>query len=84
MHTSSASLLERLRRPANPEAWAQFVRLDTPLLDCYWARRVGLQQHDDADLAQDVFAVLFQGLRKTLPVLSGGSSSSGYPSASGQ
>jgi RNA polymerase sigma-70 factor (ECF subfamily) len=61
MHTTSASLLERLRRPEDREAWAQFVRLYTPLL-YYWARRVGLQQHDAADLVQDVFAVLFQKL----------------------
>lgn len=58
MHTTSASLLERLRQPADQEAWAHFVRLYTPLL-YYWARRAGLQQQDAADLVQDVFTVLF-------------------------
>src|SRR5207253_305739 len=61
MHTTSASLLERLRRPGDQEAWAQFVRLYTPLL-YYWARRAGLQQQDASDLVQDVFAVLFRKL----------------------
>ena len=42
-----ASLLERLRRPADPEAWARFVALYTPLL-YRWARRAGLQEADAA------------------------------------
>jgi RNA polymerase sigma-70 factor (ECF subfamily) len=54
-------LLERLRQPTDQEAWAQFVRLYTPLL-YYWARRVGLQPQDAADLVQDVFALLCQKL----------------------
>jgi RNA polymerase sigma-70 factor (ECF subfamily) len=61
MHTTSATLLERLRQPADQEAWARFVRLYTPL-PYYWARRVGLQEQDAADLVQEVFAVLFQKL----------------------
>ena len=56
-----ASLLERLRRAASPEAWARFVDLYTPLL-YYWARRAGLQEADAADLVQDVLIVLFQKL----------------------
>jgi RNA polymerase sigma-70 factor (ECF subfamily) len=57
MHTTSISLLERLRQPGQAEAWARFVQLYTPLL-LYWARRTGLQAQDAADLVQDVFAVL--------------------------
>jgi len=61
MNTTPVSLLERLRRPGEPEAWERFVQLYTPLL-YYWARRVGLQTQDAADLVQDVFAVLVQKL----------------------
>ena len=59
MYSTSVSLLERLRQPAQPEAWGRFVELYTPLL-YYWARRLGLQSHDAADLVQDVFAVLIE------------------------
>lgn len=61
MHTTSVSLLERLRQPAPAEAWGRFVDLYTPLL-YYWARRLGLQETDAADLVQDVLAVLLQEL----------------------
>ena len=61
MHTTSPSLLERLRIPDQGEAWPRFVRLYTPLL-FYWARRAGLPQDDAADLVQDVLVVLVQKL----------------------
>jgi RNA polymerase sigma-70 factor (ECF subfamily) len=61
MHTTSASLLERLRRPEETEAWPRFVRLYTPLL-FYWARRTGLTQDDASDLVQDVLTLLVQKL----------------------
>jgi RNA polymerase sigma-70 factor, ECF subfamily len=61
MDTTPASLLERLRRPAEAHAWAKFVELYTPFL-FYWARRVGLPEQDAADLVQDVFALLVQKL----------------------
>jgi RNA polymerase sigma-70 factor (ECF subfamily) len=61
MHTTSVSLLERLRRPEETEAWPRFVRLYTPLL-FYWARRTGLSQDDAADLVQEVLVVLVQKL----------------------
>jgi RNA polymerase sigma-70 factor (ECF subfamily) len=57
MHTTSVSLLERLRQPADQPAWERFVDLYTPLL-FHWARRTGLQEPDAADLIQDVFQVL--------------------------
>lgn len=57
MHTTSFTLLERLRTPSNQDAWARFVDLYTPLL-FHWARRCGLQPEDASDLVQDVFAAL--------------------------
>ena len=57
MSTTPISLLERLAQPHDAAAWAQFVRLYTPLLFS-WAQRTGLQEADAADLLQDVFAVL--------------------------
>jgi len=60
MHSTKASLLIRLRQPDEPDAWEQFVHLYTPLL-LYWARKLGLQDEDAADLVQDV---LLQLVRK--------------------
>ena len=57
MDTTSVSLLERLRQPADQQAWERFVRLYTPLL-YHWARRLGLSSEDAADLVQDVLARL--------------------------
>ena len=61
MNTTAESLLDCLRRPEEPEAWARFVRLYTPLL-FLWARRLGLQEQDAGDLVQDVFVTLVQKL----------------------
>jgi RNA polymerase sigma-70 factor (ECF subfamily) len=61
MHTTSISLLERVRQPAEREAWARFVELYTPLL-YYWACRLGMQESDAADLVQEVFTILVQKL----------------------
>jgi RNA polymerase sigma-70 factor (ECF subfamily) len=61
MNTTSPSLLERLRRPAEEESWSRFVKLYTPLLYS-WARRIGLQDPDAADLVQDVLTLLVQKL----------------------
>lgn len=63
MNTTSTSLLERLRQANEPEAWRRFVLLYTPLL-FDWARGLGLQEHDVADLVQEVFAVLLRTLRE--------------------
>jgi RNA polymerase sigma-70 factor (ECF subfamily) len=57
MTRTSASLLERLRRPGDEAAWARFVQLYTPLI-YYWGRRAGLQAEDAADLVQDVMTTL--------------------------
>ena len=61
MHTTPVSLLERVRRPGEEQAWSRFVEMYTPLL-FYWARRMGLQESDAADLVQDVFTTLVQKL----------------------
>jgi RNA polymerase sigma-70 factor (ECF subfamily) len=61
MTRTPSSLLERLRQPFEPEAWARFVALYTPLIYS-WGRRVGLQEQDAADLVQDVFVTLLQVL----------------------
>ena len=62
MTDTPATLLERLRRPGDSQAWAQFVQLYTPLL-YRWARQIGLDATEAADRVQDVFVTLL----KTLP-----------------
>ena len=60
MYTTQPSLLERIARSGpNREAWQQFVDLYTPLLFA-WTRRLGLTEHDAADMVQDIFAVLVE------------------------
>lgn len=59
MTTTPVSLLDRLRQGVDQAAWSRFVDLYSPLV-FGWARQVGLQSADAADLAQDVFAVLVQ------------------------
>jgi RNA polymerase sigma-70 factor (ECF subfamily) len=61
MDSTSFSLLERLRTPAEQEAWARFVKLYTPLL-FHWAKGVGLSTEEAGDLVQDVLTVLVQKL----------------------
>jgi RNA polymerase sigma-70 factor, ECF subfamily len=61
MHTTPASLLQRLRQPSPQQAWEQFVELYTPLIYA-WAARLNLQSQDAADLVQDVFTLLLQKL----------------------
>jgi RNA polymerase sigma-70 factor (ECF subfamily) len=61
MHTTSPSLLERLRQPTDDADWRRFVRLYTPLL-YYWCRRLRLSEQDSADVVQDVFLILLEKL----------------------
>ena len=49
MSKTPISLLERLRQPEEQAAWERFVQLYTPLLH-HWARRLGLQGQEAADL----------------------------------
>src|SRR5713101_5850023 len=61
MLTTSPTLLDRLRQPNQPEAWARFVGLYTPLL-LYWASRQGFQEADAQDLVQEVLVKLVREL----------------------
>ncbi len=61
MHTTSISLLLRLKDRSKTDAWDRFVELYTPLL-LYWGRRAGLTSDDAADLAQEVLLTLLQKL----------------------
>jgi RNA polymerase sigma-70 factor (ECF subfamily) len=63
VHTTSVTLLERVRVRSDDRAWDRFVTLYTPfLLVC--ARRAGLHENDAADLVQDVFLHLLDELPK--------------------
>jgi RNA polymerase sigma-70 factor (ECF subfamily) len=61
MHSTPATLLQRLRQPGDADAWRQFVHLYTPLF-YQWTRRLGLQSADAADLVQEVFLKLCRAL----------------------
>jgi RNA polymerase sigma-70 factor, ECF subfamily len=61
LHTTSISLLQRLRQPVDQDAWARFVSLYTPLL-YFWAQRTGFTSNEADDLVQEVFTVLVQKL----------------------
>lgn len=61
MHSTPASLLERVRQRSDVASWSRFVELYTPVI-YGWARRAGLQEPDARDLMQDVFAVLWQNM----------------------
>lgn len=61
MDSTNASLLQRLHRPEEKEAWPRFVQLYTPLL-FHWARKLGLQDPDARDLIQEVFVRLVKKL----------------------
>jgi RNA polymerase sigma-70 factor (ECF subfamily) len=60
MLTTSQNLLERLREKES-NAWAQFVRLYTPLLMA-WTRRQAFQEADAQDVAQEVLVKLVREL----------------------
>src|SRR4051794_2188553 len=61
MHSTPASLLERLRKPNESSAWNYFVELYFPLL-FRWAKRASVQDSDAGDLVQDVFLILWKKL----------------------
>jgi RNA polymerase sigma-70 factor, ECF subfamily len=61
MNTTSYSLMERLRQPAQQEAWARFVKLYTPLI-YQWARGASLSSQEAADLVQEVLTLLVEKL----------------------
>lgn len=55
--STPVSLLDRLKRRDDTVAWERFVALYTPLL-YHWVRGAGLDEHDAADLVQEVLAKL--------------------------
>jgi RNA polymerase sigma-70 factor (ECF subfamily) len=61
MFTTPPSLLEQLRQSPPRDAWDRFVEIYTPLLAA-WTKRLGLDDHDAADLLQDIFTVLIEKL----------------------
>jgi RNA polymerase sigma-70 factor (ECF subfamily) len=56
-----ASLLVRLREPANRTAWEEFVDLYTPLVHGFCRQR-GLQEADAADVAQEVLQAVARAI----------------------
>jgi RNA polymerase sigma-70 factor (ECF subfamily) len=62
MHTTSHSLLQRLKQPNLDDAWNRFVDLYTPLL-FFWSLRTGLSDSESEDLVQDVFVVLLSKVK---------------------
>ena len=76
MHTTSASLIERLRQPAARRT-GRVRDLYTPLL-YNWAGRLGLSRKTRADLVQDVLMLLVRNCR-----VSPTTRSSGFAAGSG-
>ncbi len=62
MSETSTSLLDRLRRSPDEEAWRQLTELYTPLIRG-WLRRYALLDQDADDVVQDVLA----GVVRRLP-----------------
>ncbi|HTU21269.1 MAG TPA: sigma-70 family RNA polymerase sigma factor [Gemmataceae bacterium] len=61
IHTTPLTLLERIQQAGDQAAWGRLVELYTPILFA-WARRCGEDEHDAADLVQEVFVALVQAL----------------------
>ena len=59
---TSSSLLQRIRN-RDEDAWARMVRLYTPLV-CHWCARRGVVGADADDLAQEVFQAALTGLER--------------------
>ena len=61
MFTTPHSLLDRIRSDPTQDAWGTLIDLYTPLFFT-WTRRLGLSEHDAADLIQDIFTTLVEKL----------------------
>ena len=59
---TSLTLIERARNH-DPDAWRRLVQLFAPLV-AYWCRRSGLDEHDAADVVQDVFRSVSTSLKR--------------------
>ena len=61
MNTTPVSLLQRLQRPDDSEAWNHFVALYRPLFFA-WVKRLNVPASDADDLVQEVLVVLVGNL----------------------
>jgi RNA polymerase sigma-70 factor (ECF subfamily) len=61
IQTTPLTLLERIQQAGDESAWGRLVELYTPILFA-WARRCGEDEHDAADLVQEVVVALVQTL----------------------
>jgi RNA polymerase sigma-70 factor (ECF subfamily) len=59
--TTRPSLLVRLQNPRDEQAWAEFVRIYTPLIERL-ARCKGMQEADAADLVQEVLRAVTRAM----------------------
>jgi RNA polymerase sigma-70 factor (ECF subfamily) len=57
MPETRVSLIQRVRDPADAAAWSEFFSIYQPLLIAY-VRKRGVNEHDAADVVQEVFARL--------------------------
>lgn len=56
---TSYSLLDRIHNRPTPDDWSRFVEMYEPWIR-EWIRRQGVQEHDAADLTQEVLACVVQ------------------------
>ncbi len=61
MDTEASILVNGIQQRGDAEAWNQFLRQYSPLIES-WCRRNGLSAEDSADLTQDVFTRLVEKL----------------------
>jgi RNA polymerase sigma-70 factor (ECF subfamily) len=63
MLTTRLSLIQRVRDPADRQAWNEFVHFYQPLLTAY-VRKQGLRDHDAEDAVQSILMQLLRSLPK--------------------
>src|SRR5258708_39511416 len=63
MQSTHPTLLDRLRRNDDRDAWDRFVALYSPLL-FEWARRNGVPHDDAADIVQNVLVLLVKRIQQ--------------------
>lgn len=61
MYTTPPSLLERIRKPSEVQAWERFVSLYTPYIFAL-VRRAGVDRDEASDVVQDVLLLLTRKL----------------------
>ena len=60
-YSTRLSLLGRVREPRNQDAWTEFAHVYGPIVEG-WLARMGVANHDAADLRQEVMAKLLDAL----------------------